>query len=318
MIEEGELKASYLYNDNGQRTNKTIHHADTSTTTTLYHYDQLGQLVSETTEAGTPTREYIWHENGEAKAQIDTSGGNDTVIYLHSDHLLTTRGATDQGQQVIWRWQGEAFGNTEPDEIGGMVINLRFPGQYFDKETGLHYNGFRYYDPTSGRYITSDPIGLYGSINTYVYVRANPIRYIDTYGLVKIAPPTDSNGNQLPPKAKLPPGKNGQPNEWVPIPGSGTGDRATKWKPRYPVDSPSGGQPGASWDPNGHFDVDDGPGSRERLDAAGQPVGHEMRAPTRGEIGVAAVVIGVAGCALFAEFCLPALGATAVISAACQ
>ncbi len=185
LLEEGELKASYHYNDNGQRTSKTIHNPDSSMTTTLYHYDQFGQLVSETTEAGTPTRDYIWHDNGEVKAQIDITGGSDAIIYLHSDHLLTTRLATDQGQQVKWRWEGEVFGNTEPDEIGGVVVNLRFPGQYFDSETNLHYNLFRYYDPSVGRYITGDPIGLLAGLNTYGYVDSNPIIGFDPLGQAK-------------------------------------------------------------------------------------------------------------------------------------
>tara|TARA_R110002072_G_scaffold297959_1_gene471313 strand:+ start:25007 stop:25612 length:606 start_codon:yes stop_codon:yes gene_type:complete len=60
----------------------------------------------------------------------------------------------------------------------------RLPGQYYDEETGLHYNYFRYYDPSLGRYITSDPAGLQSGLNTYGYVLANPLIYFDFYGLV--------------------------------------------------------------------------------------------------------------------------------------
>jgi RHS repeat-associated protein len=62
--------------------------------------------------------------------------------------------------------------------------NLRFAGQYFDEETGLHYNYFRDYDPKTGRYVQSDPIGLAGGLNTYLYANANPLSYIDPLGLM--------------------------------------------------------------------------------------------------------------------------------------
>ena len=90
----------------------------------------------------------------------------------------------DENQQVIWQWEGEAFGNTPAEELTSTQINLRFPGQYFDEETNLHYNWNRYYDPTIGRYITSDPIGLEGGSNTYVYVGGNVLSRIDPSGLL--------------------------------------------------------------------------------------------------------------------------------------
>ncbi|KAF3978753.1 MAG: hypothetical protein HFP77_00275 [Methylococcales symbiont of Iophon sp. n. MRB-2018] len=96
---------------------------------------------------------------------------------------MTNRLATNATQHIVWRWEGEAFGNTPAQELIGISVNLRFPGQYFDEETNLHYNHFRYYDPTLGRYITSDPIGLTGGMNTYLYAGANPVIFIDPTGL---------------------------------------------------------------------------------------------------------------------------------------
>jgi len=80
----------------------------------------------------------------------------------------------------------DAFGaglpETDPDG-DGFTFNLRFPGQYYDNETGLHYNYFRYYDARSGRHLRPDPIGLEGGVNAYSYVDNNPILYSDPIGL---------------------------------------------------------------------------------------------------------------------------------------
>jgi RHS repeat-associated protein len=88
---------------------------------------------------------------------------------------------------VVWAWAEQPFGdvaaNQDPDNDGvAFEYNLRFPGQFFDRETGLYYNYHRYYDSQTGRYITSDPIGLSGGLNTYGYVGGNPLSRIDTKG----------------------------------------------------------------------------------------------------------------------------------------
>lgn len=94
--------------------------------------------------------------------------------------------------QAVWRLDhGEPFGNSSPDEnpsgLGAFEFPLRFPGQYFDKETNLHYNYFRDYDPSLGRYVESDPIGLDGGLNTYLYV-LSPLLQVDPEGLMGNAP----------------------------------------------------------------------------------------------------------------------------------
>lgn len=96
--------------------------------------------------------------------------------------------APDLAGNTRWRWLGgEPFGvspaETNPNGLGDLNITLRFPGQQYDGFVGLHYNYFRDFDPTTGRYVQSDPIGLSGGINTYAYVNGNPLMYMDPYGL---------------------------------------------------------------------------------------------------------------------------------------
>jgi RHS repeat-associated protein len=104
------------------------------------------------------------------------------IYYLHNDHLGTPRVATDLRRDVKWRADYQPFGETilHTEQI---EMPLRMPGQYYDRETGLHYNYFRDYDPTLGRYIQSDPIGLGGGLNTYTYVHNDPLGWTDPFGL---------------------------------------------------------------------------------------------------------------------------------------
>jgi RHS repeat-associated protein len=107
--------------------------------------------------------------------------------------LGTPRLVADENQKTVWRWDNqEPFGNDTPNEDpdgDGVAFDfpLRFPGQYFDRETNLAYNYFRDYSPETGRYVESDPIGLDGGFNTYAYVDADPLSYLDYLGL-KLCP----------------------------------------------------------------------------------------------------------------------------------
>jgi RHS repeat-associated protein len=193
-------KVSYVYNGKGQRVLKQTQ-GNKAQQRTHYHYAPDGRLLAES-RYGHRGRlktqlEYLWL-NHIPLAQIRTHyRRNGSIqsrqrIYLHSDHLHTPRLATDARQRVVWRWDTEAFGqskaNTDPDGDGKKVnVNLRFPGQYYDRESGLHYNYFRDYDPRTGRYIQSDPIGLRGGLNTYAYAVSNPINFVDPFGLESIS-----------------------------------------------------------------------------------------------------------------------------------
>jgi RHS repeat-associated protein len=121
-------------------------------------------------------------------ATIRPNGTGISVYFIHADELGTPRVVTDTTQKPVWRWDGDAFGrglpNQDPLKTGvKFVYHLRYLGQYYDTESGLHYNYFRDYDPESGRYIQSDPIGLAGGFNTYAYVGGNPVSFVDLYGL---------------------------------------------------------------------------------------------------------------------------------------
>ena len=124
----------------------------------------------------------IYEDNG------SSSGAGNSVYYIQTDHLNTARAITDTTNTVVWSWLSDPFGSTaandDPDGDGStFTYNLRFPGQYYDQETGLHYNYFRDYDPSTGRYVQSDPIGLRGGLNTFGYVEGNPLLLVDIYGL---------------------------------------------------------------------------------------------------------------------------------------
>ncbi|WP_345786052.1 RHS repeat-associated core domain-containing protein [Dyella sp.] len=86
---------------------------------------------------------------------------------------------------IIWQWsyQGNAWGENTPTSTSTYALNLRFPGQYFDSETGRVYNVNRYYDPYVGRFVQSDPTGLHGGLNTYAYVANRPLNSLDYLGL---------------------------------------------------------------------------------------------------------------------------------------
>jgi len=128
---------------------------------------------------------YLWMDDMPV-AVIDGT----TLRYIETDHLNTPRALIDPARNVaVWRWDlnGSAFGehaaNEDPDADGTLVkFNLRFPGQYVDAETGLHYNYFRDYEPGTGRYVESDPIGLLGGIAAYSYALQSPNRFVDKRG----------------------------------------------------------------------------------------------------------------------------------------
>jgi RHS repeat-associated protein len=154
------------------------------TTTTLFVYDQVGHLIGEY-NGSTPVEETIWL--GDMPVAIQEPSG---TYYIHADYRNVPRQIDNAKKQVLWAWDPYVFGDTNPDQnppglpFSTFTYNLRFPGQYYDAESGNFYNYFRDYNPALGRYQESDPSGLGGGINTYAYVKGNPLNLVDPLGLM--------------------------------------------------------------------------------------------------------------------------------------
>jgi RHS repeat-associated protein len=126
------------------------------------------------------TSEYIYL-NGQSLTMI--AGQN--TYYYHPDHLATPQKITDSSGAIVWSADYKPFGEAAVT-VSTIPNNLRFPGQYYDAETGLNYNYFRDYNPAIGRYMESDPLGTRNGANLYAYVSDNPAMGIDPRGLINI------------------------------------------------------------------------------------------------------------------------------------
>ena len=183
------ITSTYTYDDMGRRIRKVDSSGPASTV--VFFYDKEGHLLGEYDQNGKALREYVWL--GDTPIAVFTPDpaapllNPPLVFYIHADHLNTPQVVVDKNNQIRWQWFTEPFGitaaNTNPTGLGQFTFPLRFPGQYADQESGLVYNGWRYYDPSTGRFDQSDPIGLAGGINTYAYSFNQPTRFTDPLGL---------------------------------------------------------------------------------------------------------------------------------------
>jgi RHS repeat-associated protein len=176
----GSTIATYQHNAFGERVAKTV-----GGTTRLFAYDEDGHLLGEYDGTGNLIEETVWLEDTPVATLRPKTGGGIDIDYVWADHLDTPRAVTtsDAANTVLWSWNSDPFGSTTA--TGSIEYNLRFPGQYFDAETGLHYNYFRDYSPQTGRYAESDVIGLLGGLNTYSYIDAGPLLETDPWGLAR-------------------------------------------------------------------------------------------------------------------------------------
>ena len=183
----GQTVGTYTYNALGQRIGKVA--TFPQSVTERYVYDEAGQLIG---EYGTTNRDYVWLGDLPVAVIDNTINGSvttSTVNYVTVDQLGTPRVVTDATGTVIWSWayQGNPFGEQQPTSTTGYVLNLRYPGQYYDAESGTNYNVNRNYDPPIGRYDQPDPMGQAAGPSLYAYVGGNPLRFIDPLGLQSTA-----------------------------------------------------------------------------------------------------------------------------------
>jgi RHS repeat-associated protein len=167
--------ADYVYDGFNRRIKKIA-----GGNTTVYHYDRNSLLIAETLADGTPLVDYIYL--GSTMVALKKYGAQAGIYYVVNDHLTTPQMVLDAAGTVVWQAACAPYGLADVT-VNTITFNIRFPGQYFDSETGLHYNWNRYYDPATGRYITADPIGLEGGMNLYAYVGGDPVNGMDPEGL---------------------------------------------------------------------------------------------------------------------------------------
>ena len=174
------VTTGYATNALGERVQKSGGGGDDDGTD-YYIYDEQGHLIAEGHD-GHISREYIYLGSLPV-AELD----HHQIYYIHASHLGAPQKLTDRRQRVVWDRIAEPFGQTFAIKGDRDLMNLRFPGQYHDAESGLYYNFYRSYDSATGRYSQFDPIGLLGGINGYAYVNGNPVQWIDPWGLAVLS-----------------------------------------------------------------------------------------------------------------------------------
>uniref|UniRef100_UPI00203A3BB9 RHS repeat-associated core domain-containing protein n=1 Tax=Escherichia coli TaxID=562 RepID=UPI00203A3BB9 len=236
----------YVYDALGRRTEKQHISPDGKPyNRTKFLWDGM-RLAQESRPEGTGSL-YIYRDPGsyEPLARVDKAGkeGPNRILYFHTDVNGAPEEMTDSDGKIVWETGYQVWGNTiQEKDHGGVEQNLRYQGQYLDRETGLHYNLHRYYDPDVGRFMVTDPISIRGGINLYQY-GPNPLGWIDPWGLAGTRlPRTDGYWDGVPGESNW--HSNNQSVNAItggkPIPFSGGRPDFSTWAKDTPLSFPTG------------------------------------------------------------------------------
>lgn len=208
VARDGQLLAEYSYNSFGERIKK-IAYSSQGQKVTYFLYD--GHQLTTEVELDKTSKQIEQYRQTVYIGQIPVIylSGNQTNA-IHTDHLGTPYIVTDESRNTVWQADYTPFGQAKI-ATETISFNHRFPGQYYDKETETHYNYLRDYNPSSGRYITSDPIGIQGGLNTYAYALNSPLSLTDPLGLSPFATPNPTAGARNGPAKPTP----GSENDYV-------------------------------------------------------------------------------------------------------
>ena len=276
-----------VYDNNGQlqtegSTTYTFDgaHRLTANGTSSYSYDGVGHRLN-ATRAGI-TKKYVYDASGDLLAEEDSNGnilkyfiygkgllawydaGAKALYCYHFDGNGNTVAVTDINQKVVNKYSYSPYGAVE----GRFELNpqpFTYVGQLgiFDEGNGLYYMRARYFDANAKRFLSEDPSGFDGGdVNLYAYVRNNPINWTDPCGLDPV--PAAPSG---PPPVPVPGGGDDNGWKWNPNPQN---SRGGSWGPQVSI--PGQSQPSGSWDPEGHWDIDNGLGGRQRYTPDGTPI----------------------------------------------
>ena len=213
---DGEIQ-HYRYNADNQLTEAEIHRSGQNAVLYRYRYDPIGRRIAKVHPDGNEIQ-YLWDgsrllqeyrkdrtytyvytedRNYEPLAQITTYNDSDNareILYYHNDQIGIPREMTDGEDNIVW--SGDYSGWGKLTQEGRLKLDVyqpfRLQNQYYDEETGLHYNFFRYYDPEIGRFTQQDPIGLLGGGNLYLFA-PNTMQWVDVLGLCRCKRPSSQS-----------------------------------------------------------------------------------------------------------------------------